>query len=191
MARTSLRNMPSPLQGASTTIKSKRPSNAEKADGSLRVTTWFTCPHLAIFSAKTLARDLMTSLLTSKPLPAKKADIRVLLPPGAPHKSSKTGSSGSRSSNCFKIQSNTILLASCDSKSRHEKRDRGCKPASPANIFRWHTREPFQPGQNGADSLFEDSIAARRVPGPPAPEKKAAAHSPFGRRCDCERLPAK
>ena len=87
MASGFLRNMPSPEQGASTRIRSKRFCSFEKADGSLFVTTLFATPHFAIFSARVAALDEITSLLTSSPLSFIRSARWVDLPPGAAHKS--------------------------------------------------------------------------------------------------------
>ena len=51
MATGSLRNIPSPEQGTSVNITSKKSSSGVKSDGSLLVTTTSGCPHLVRFSA--------------------------------------------------------------------------------------------------------------------------------------------
>ena len=82
------RNMPSPEHGTSATITSKKPGRAANRAGSACVTTVFPMPHLVMFSASTAARALITSFATRSPSSPISADRWVLLPPGAPHRSS-------------------------------------------------------------------------------------------------------
>ena len=88
----SLRNIPSPEQGTSATITSKKPGRAAKAFGSSEVTATWGSPHSATFPASTPALDFITSFATSrKPSPAvsrNDAAKSVVLPPGAAQRSS-------------------------------------------------------------------------------------------------------
>jgi len=63
----SLRNMPSPEQGASTATTSNHASKSQTARGSQVVTTTLPVPHLRTLSASTAARRRSISLATTSP----------------------------------------------------------------------------------------------------------------------------
>src|SRR5512136_285791 len=86
MAISSL-NIPSPEQGASTRIKSKKPCKPENADGSFLLITVFETPHFLMFSARIDALELITSFETSSPSCPIREERCVLLPPGAAQRS--------------------------------------------------------------------------------------------------------
>ncbi len=82
------RNIPSPEQGASTRITSKKPGKKLKSLGSLLVIMQFDFPHFIMFSDKICARERIVSLEISK-LPRSNNDIIwVDFPPGAAQTSS-------------------------------------------------------------------------------------------------------
>src|SRR5688572_32673204 len=62
----SLRNSPSPEQGASTTMTSKKAPRRWKSLGSLLVTTEFGQPHFIMFSSRIGTCDLITSFETRR-----------------------------------------------------------------------------------------------------------------------------
>src|SRR5256885_1148489 len=82
MASSCLRNKPDPLQGASTTIASKKSGSREKSLGSLFVTTVFAVPHLTRLCTSGGTRVLITSLLTNKLSAVSTEASKVLFPPG-------------------------------------------------------------------------------------------------------------
>ena len=86
----SLRNIPSPEQGTSVRITSKKEGKAEKSAGSLFVTTTSGCPHFVRFSAKICDRFRITSLATSKLPSGNTLRAWVDFPPGAAQRSSIT-----------------------------------------------------------------------------------------------------
>ena len=87
-AAASLRNMPSPEQGASTSTRSNTPGSAaaRRAVSSL-VTTALVTPMRSRFWRSTLARAGSYSLASSSPCPASAAASWADLPPGAAHRS--------------------------------------------------------------------------------------------------------
>ena len=87
IATGSLRNIPSPEQGTSVRMTSKKDGKAEKSAGSLLVTTTSGCPHFARFSAKTCERFRMTSLATSRLPSGSTLRAWVDFPPGAAQRS--------------------------------------------------------------------------------------------------------
>ena len=84
-ATSSLRNIPSPEQGASTATTSNQPSNCAKCSGALLVTNTLPIPHLRTLSAKTLARERTYSFATTNPSSPTAVEYMVVLPPGAEH----------------------------------------------------------------------------------------------------------
>ena len=95
MTASSFRNMPSPEHGASTRILSKKPgkTSARPAGVSL-VTSTFSLPNSSRLRSSALARALLMSLATRRPVPFRRAFSSVALPPGAAQRSS-TRSPGS------------------------------------------------------------------------------------------------
>lgn len=83
----SLRNIPSPEQGASMRMRSKKFGSLANCLGSVWVTITFGFPQRVIFSASILALDWMTSLVMRMLPLGILAAMRVLFPPGAAHKS--------------------------------------------------------------------------------------------------------
>jgi len=115
-AASSLRNRPSPEQGASTSITSKTGPRRPTSTASFRVIITWGLPHLVRFSCKMRARLPTTSLATSKLFSGNRDKARVDLPPGAAHKSSiRYGSAdGVNPRNaCFSACSTNIDEASC------------------------------------------------------------------------------
>ena len=109
-ARASLRNIPSPEHGASTTIISKNSLKGAKSAGSLRVTTALGAPHFIIFSASTPARRGIGSLATNREPSGNRESAWVDFPPGAAQRSSiRTGAS----TYCLNTCSRNIEEASC------------------------------------------------------------------------------
>ena len=101
----SFRNIPSPEQGASTTILSKNSGkNIASPAGLSLVTTQFVTPILSIFWDRILLRFETISLDTNMPPPASLPAICVDFPPGAAHTSSTTQFFGKT------ISLNTIAL---------------------------------------------------------------------------------
>lgn len=91
-AAASFLNRPEPLHGASMTITSKYPSILPKSRGSLQVTQLFIYPQRSAFSSSIDARDLITSLDTSKLSFDNNDASNVVLPPGAAQRSrTRTG----------------------------------------------------------------------------------------------------
>ncbi len=88
LAGGSLRNIPSPEQGASTTIRSKNNGNrsARRCGVSFKTSALVT-PIRSILRESVFALDATISLETSTPLPFIRPAICVLFPPGAPHRS--------------------------------------------------------------------------------------------------------
>src|SRR6185437_9862422 len=84
----SLRNRPLPLQGASTTSRSKKPGSRIKSFGSLLLMIPLKEPHLSICWCSTETRVLITSLLTSRESFDIRLWISVDFPPGAAQRSS-------------------------------------------------------------------------------------------------------
>ncbi len=101
IATSSFLNIPSPEQGASTNIRSKKLGRELKSLGSLFVTTELGLPNFTIFSERILARWRIISLLTKR-LPLGKDESKLIdLPPGAAHKSRQfTGSATSCLTTC-------------------------------------------------------------------------------------------
>src|SRR6185503_16551375 len=87
IAAGSLRNIPEPEHGASTSIISKKPVTLLKSRGSLLVTITFAVPQRLRLSHKTGTRVFMISLDTSRSSLFMAELINVLLPPGAAHRS--------------------------------------------------------------------------------------------------------
>ena len=88
-ASASLRNIPSPEQGASTTILSKKAGNfTESSAGVALVTTAFRTPMRSMFWERIPARVGWISLATKSPSPHSAAASWVALPPGAAQRSS-------------------------------------------------------------------------------------------------------
>ena len=82
-------NIPSPLQGASTSTLSKQPASlSQSTSGYAFETVAFLIPILSIFESRILALFLTISLLHKKPFELSFAAICVLLPPGAAQRSS-------------------------------------------------------------------------------------------------------
>ena len=87
-AAASLRNIPSPEQGASTSTQSNKPGSAaaSRAVSSL-VTTALVTPIRSRFWRSTAARPALYSFASSSPCPASAAASWLDLPPGAAHRS--------------------------------------------------------------------------------------------------------
>ena len=105
----SFRNIPSPEQGASTSILSKYSGNLEvRRDGGSFVTTQFEIPNSSMFrsSARTLEGEI--SFATKSPLPQRRSPSCVAFPPGAAHRSStlSPGMTG-------RISAGAMALGSC------------------------------------------------------------------------------
>ena len=100
MAAGSLRNMPSPEQGASTSTRSNQPGSASaRRPGVSFVTTALVTPMRSRFWRRISARAGTYSLASKSPCPARAAASWLLLPPGAAHRShtrmpGRTSSSG-------------------------------------------------------------------------------------------------
>ena len=87
MAVSSLRNIPSPEQGASTRIRSNCSPLSPICCGVLLVTITSGFPHLVRFSAKIWARPLWISFVTNRLPLGSHEQTCVDLPPGAAHRS--------------------------------------------------------------------------------------------------------
>ncbi len=109
MAAGSLRNIPSPEQGASTSTRSNAPGRAlaNRAGGSHR-TTAFVTPMRSRLRLNSFARAGTGSLANSSPQPRIRSAIWAAFPPGAAHRSS-TRSPGSGAS----AGTDAIALGSC------------------------------------------------------------------------------
>ena len=85
----SLRNIPSPEQGASTRMRSKKAGRAAATRSGLSFrTTALATPIRSRLLFSTSARAATYSLATSSPCPARAAASWLLLPPGAAQRSS-------------------------------------------------------------------------------------------------------
>ena len=85
----SLRNIPSPEQGASTRMRSKKAGRASAIRSGLSFrTTAFATPIRSRLFFNTSARAGTYSLATSSPAPFMAAASWLVLPPGAAHRSS-------------------------------------------------------------------------------------------------------
>ena len=105
----SLRNIPSPEQGASISILSKYSGKyCSSLPGSSLSTSILPIPKTSMFLRSPLALELLISLATSIPCPFSLAPSSVALPPGAAHTSStlSPGSTGRR-------LAGVIALGSC------------------------------------------------------------------------------
>ena len=107
----SLRNIPSPEQGTSVNMTSKKSVKEEKSAGSLLVTTTPECPHFVRFSANTCERLRITSLATSRLPAGNTLRACVDFPPGAAQRSSIT--TGPSPTYRLKACSTNIDEASC------------------------------------------------------------------------------
>ena len=88
LAASSLRNIPSPEQGASTRTRSKKDGNgAAIRSGFSLQTTQPATPIRSTFWDRMRARSPMISLETNSPCPCIRPAICVLFPPGAAHRS--------------------------------------------------------------------------------------------------------
>ena len=87
-AASSLRNIPSPEQGASTTTRSKNPGKSSAIfSGVSFKTSALEIPIRSIFSDKIFTRDGWISFAIKIPSPASASPSAVAFPPGAAHKS--------------------------------------------------------------------------------------------------------
>ena len=85
----SLRNIPSPEQGASASTASKKPlSSLHSGPAAQEETTALVTPHRSRFCCRAAVRQRTYSLHHSKPRPSRQAAIWVDFPPGAAQRSS-------------------------------------------------------------------------------------------------------
>ena len=104
----SLRNIPSPEQGASTRILSKYSGiRAASFSGSSLETQMPGRPNSSRFFSRALALELLMSLAKRRPVPLSFAPSSVLFPPGAAHRSRtrSPGSTGSRAAGAMALGS--------------------------------------------------------------------------------------
>ena len=121
MAKESLRNIPSPEQGASKITKSKRPLFSWKLEELSCVIIAFDAPHFNTFSRRTAFRFPSISFEIKTPFSVRKSEAMSVFPPGAAHISRPKSPSSVLKLSCFNTCSKSCWTNPEHSSNLHER----------------------------------------------------------------------